>query len=390
MGAGLMARRMSNGDGTRPKYDESKKLWRIDLTISDDGENKSRRSLYGKSEAEVKEKRDNLKADIKNGCLASSEVDKMTLGVWLKEWLEVYKKGKISNNTYSSYDNAIRLWISDKLKAVTLKKLRHSLLQKFINSLNKEFSSGTCEIIRVVLHQSLNVAVKNKYILNNPANGLEVAVTIKKEVVPLSKEELNLLLANRKGTKQYLYYVLSVYTGARIGEVLGLSWDDIDLKNNIIHIRHSLSHNGQTMKWEIGTTKTGKGRDIPIMPILIDVIKHHKAEQSKIKLQAGLEYNKNNMVFCNQSGGYVNQASIRLALKNVIKSLGITRNITPHTLRHTFVSQMISAGINIKLISTMVGHANINITLDTYGHLMPGDTIKAMEALTKQMEDIAI
>jgi|GEM_PF-4323267 len=110
-----MARRQSNGDGTRPKYDESKKLWRIDLTIPD-GDTTKRRTLYGKSEAEVKEKRDKLKDEIKNGCIGTSQADKMTLGDWLDEWLEVYKNSHVANNTYTSYEICIRLWISQSLK----------------------------------------------------------------------------------------------------------------------------------------------------------------------------------------------------------------------------------------------------------------------------------
>ena len=385
-----MARRQSNGDGTRPKYDEKKKLWRIDLTISDDGENKSRRSLYGKSEAEVKLKRDKLKDELKNGCLVTSKIDKLTLGDWLNEWLNTYKRGKISDNTIASYEVCIRLRVSEMLKNTELKKIRHGALQKLINDLSKKYSGGTCSTVRVVLKQSLSVAVKNKYILHNPADGLEVPPKRKKEIIPLRKEELNLLLGDRKGTRHYLYYVLSVYSGARIGEVLGLSWNDIDMKKNIIHIKHSLKLNKLTNVYEVGTTKTGKCRDVPILPEVIAVLKWHKAKQAEEKLKIGKKYNVGNMVFCGYIGEYLAIDIIQREFNKVIKALNVNPEATPHILRHTFVSQMISAGVNIKLISDMVGHANINITLDTYGHLMPWDTRQAIEALSKYMQDIAL
>lgn len=343
-----MARRMSNGDGTRPKYDEKKKLWRIDITISDDDENKSRRSLYGKSEGEVKEKRDNLKDELKNGCLATSQVDKLTLGAWLDEWLEVYKKGKVANNTYTIYKNCIRLWINDDVKKIALKKLRHGTLQKMIN----DSENGICKSIRSVLHQSLQMAVKNKYILNNPANGLIIPLSNKKKVIPLTDEESSKLLADRKTKRNYLYYVLSVYTGARIGEILGLSWDDIDLKNNVIHIRHSLKYNRIIGKHEVGTTKTGASREVPILPKVVNAIKQHKSKQSVEKIKLGAGYNADNMVFCNAEGKYLQMDTVYKELKRVVSKLKIGTEVTPHTLRHTFVSQMISAGnASITLIS---------------------------------------
>lgn len=391
MGAGLMAKRMSSGDGTRPKYDEKTKLWCIKLTISDDGENKSRKSLYGKSEAEVKEKRDKVQDELKNGCLVTSQIDKLTLGVWLNEWLEVYKKGDVRNASYDLYENCIRLWASDNLKKTPIKKIRHNTLQKFINELAEKYSGQTCNIMRTVLQQSLEIAVKNKYIITNPADGLKVPPKGKKEVVPFTKDELKLLLADRKGTRHYLYYVLSAYSGARIGEVLGLSWNDIDLKKNIIHIRYSLNLNRSERKYELGPTKTGKCREIPILPEVVNVLKWHKAKQAGEKLKIGKGYNINGMVFCNDVGDYLKIATVRDEFRKIVALLAIGKSSTPHTLRHTFVSQMISAGIaNIKLISNMVGHANINITLDTYGHLMPNDTQEAFKALSNHMKNIVL
>jgi len=385
-----MAKRQSNGDGTRAKQTADGR-WRIDMTISDDGENKSRKSLYGKSEGEVIAKRDALKEELKNGCLVSSQADKMTLGPWLDEWLEVYKKGKKANNTYSAYSDSIRLRITDDLKKIPLKKIRHNTLQKFINELGEKYSSATCSIARAVLHQSLKVAVKNKYILTSPADGLIVPKIVDKEAVPLCDADVNLLLADRKNTRNYLYYVLSIYTGARIGEVLGLSWNDIDLKNNIIHIRHSLKYNRLTKKYELGLTKTEKSRDVPILPKLISTIKLHKVKQSEEKLSVGKDYNVNNMVFCDSSGEYVKMSSMQAELTRAADALKIGIGTTPHTLRHTFVSQMISAGnASITLISKIIGHANIGITLKTYSHLMPGDVQEAFKSLEKHMENIVI
>ncbi|EIW19496.1 MULTISPECIES: tyrosine-type recombinase/integrase [Pelosinus] len=385
----MAGKRLPNGYGTRPRQLKDRR-WRIDITITDDEGTSKRRSVYGLSEKEVIAKRDSLIEQAKNGCSVTSQADKLTLGKWIDEWLETYKKDKVSSGTYNLYSYCYKLWISDKLKDMPLKKIRHNLLQKFINESEKKYSGQTCGIIRVVLQQSLSMAVKNKYILNNPAEGLQVPPKGKKKVVPLIKDELKLLLSETKGTRNYLFYVLSVYSGARIGEVLGLSWADINFKKNTIHINHSLNYNSKLKKCELGPTKTGKPRDVPILPKLIDIIKQHKAEQAKEKLQIGKEYNKENMVFCDYNGLYLSPNNMRIQFNKVINQLGISKECTPHTLRHTFVSQMISAGNNIKLISEIVGHANINITMDTYGHLIPGDASKAIEALSKQMDDIAI
>lgn len=148
----------------------------------------------------------------------------------------------------------------------------HSILKPITAAISLASLYFNVPRVRVVLQQSLRIAVKNKYILTSPADGLEVPPKNKKEVIPLTKEELSILIADRKNTRNYLYYVLSVYTGARIGEVLGLSWDDIDLKNSIIHIRHSLKQNKITRKYEIGSAKTGKCREVPILPKVVNAI----------------------------------------------------------------------------------------------------------------------
>jgi len=254
-----------------------------------------------------------------------------------------------------------------------------------------------------VLQQSLKVAVKNKYILSSPATDLKVPTSENKKVIPLTDKELTKLLSDRKNTRNYLYYVLSVYTGARIGEVLGLSWDDIDLKNNIIHIRHSLKVSKNTNGDEIisatarktihvlGSTKTGKTRDVPLLPIVVNVIKQHKIKQIEEKLQIGQSYNSNNMVFCDVVGEYLKIKYMYDELKKAVKRLNIGTDVTPHTLRHTFVSQMISAGTtSIALISSIVGHTDIITTLKTYSHLMPNDMEEAFKALDKHMENIVI
>lgn len=225
-------------------------------------------------------------------------------------------------------------------------------------------------------------------ILYSPADSLEVPPKGQKDVTPLTKEELQLLLDDRKDSKDYLYYILSVYSGARIGEVLGLSWDDVDLENNIIHIRHSLGLNRVKKVYELGPTKTRKPREVPISSKLLEPMRKHKLQQSIIKLKRGNGYNSKNMIFCNPSGDYAQPNSIRLDFRKAIARIGI--EATPHTLRHTFVSQMISAGVDIKIISELVGHANINITYNTYGHLMPNDTTKAIKALENHMQDIVI
>lgn len=378
-----MAKRLPNGYGTMPKQMKNGR-WRIDVTIKTDT-GSVRKSVYGESQEEAIAKKDELKRQGESG--VDLLAGKMSLGLWLNKWLETYNKNK-RHNTVTVYEATIKNRIEESVKDMPIKKVRNNHLQAMMNRQAEKYSSKTCGLIRTVLKQALDKAVKNQYILTNPAEGIEIPKKTIKQVVPLQKQEVQALLNAVKDTRNYIYYVLSVFTGCRIGEVLGLSWRDIDFKKKIIHIRHSLTYNKNTKEYELGPTKTSETRDIPMLPDVENCLKSHKLIQSKEKLQFGEGFNNQNMVLCSNAGDFMPIATISNEFLRVVDKLGI--EASPHSLRHTFASLLISSGANIKLVSNMLGHADTIITLNTYAHLMPGDAEKAMEMVAVQMADIVL
>lgn len=378
-----MAARRENGAGTKPKQMENGR-WRIDISIKTDT-GSIRKTVYGDSQEEAIAKRDDLKRQAESGVDLSA--GKMTLGEWLNKWLETYNTNN-RHNTEAVYESTIKYRIEKSVKDMQLKQVRNSHLQAMMNRQAEKYSPKTCELIRTVLNQAFIKAVKNQYLLANPAAGLEIPKKNIRQVIPLEKEQMQLLLNTVKDSRNYIYYVLSIYTGCRIGEVLGLSWKDIDFRKKVIHVRHSLTYNTKEKKHEIGPTKTTETRELPLLPVVAKCLKSHKRKQSKEKLQFGEGFNTNDMVLCSSIGDFMSIGVMRNEFSKVMDKLGI--KASPHTLRHTFASQLISSGANIKLVSRMLGHASITITLNVYSNLLQDDKGKAMQALAERLADIVV
>lgn len=164
-----------------------------------------------------------------------------------------------------------------------------------------------------------------------------------------------------------------------------MSWGDVDLKNKIIHIRHSVKYDRENKKYIIGSTKTPKAvRDIPIGDSVIAELKRQKARLAGNKLKLGDAYQNNNLVFSAESGKILNLNCIDAQFRLVIRKSKIEHR-TFHDLRHTFASICISKKANIKALSEFLGHSNIGITYDVYGHLMPGDKEDIANTIEKHL-----
>lgn len=228
-----------------------------------------------------------------------------------------------------------------------------------------------------MLHEALEQAFKNGLIIKNYSEIVTLPKIIRKEMRVLSLDEQQKVLATARAERLGIGIVLDLFTGLRLGELLGLQWKDIDLKKGILTVRQTLNRlrNFDTnivnkTSIIIGDTKTLKSkRQIPLHDIMITELKKYKLMQKEEKLKAGLIYEDEGFFISNEIGKPIEPRTYQDLFYRIIKKAEIQNRPNFHALRHTFATRALEAGIPAKTVSEILGHSNISITLDLYSHV---------------------
>lgn len=318
----------------------------------------------------------------------------MTLKEWFEYWFEVYAKRTVKQSTAVSYHGYIYGHIVPQIGMYKLSELNTDIFQRFFNMQSDSgslrgggLSPKTLSNISRMIHKSLNKAVELELINKNYVEFIELPKQETPEMRVLTVCEQELLMNELKRTDEKLAFgvYLSLALGIRLGEVLGLRWSDIDLKNGIVHIRRTVNRlpviDG-SVKTElvVGTPKSKKSvRDIPINDELCKEIISYNAKANN------LAYN-DNYLLRSSIGGPAEPKTLQDTFKRILKDAGIA-DANFHSLRHTFATRAIEKGVDVKTLSVILGHSSVNFTLDRYAHVLDKQKRETMELL---LEGIAL
>ena len=310
---------------------------------------------------------------------------KMTVGQWMDTWAADYLGGA-KPATVTIYKNNIKNHIKPALGAVALSDLRPHMVQTFINGL--EMSPASVRLAYKVLHMALEKAVKLEYLPKNPTAGSELPKLEQKEIHPLDDQQVALLLKTAKGGDMEYLITVALFTGCRLSELLGLTWDAVDFKQGTITINKQLArpeHRGAT---PFLSPKNGKTRTITPASSVMTALKNQKRRQMKQQLKVGpLWDNQYHMVFTTEIGEPLDQWKAEKGFSAVLDAAGLV-GVRFHDLRHTYAVNAIRAGDDIKTIQGNLGHASAAFTLDRYGHFterMKQDSAARMEGFMKSV-----
>lgn len=324
------------------------------------------------------------------------EPENMKLGEFLLMWLEDECEPNLAPRSYERYEEIMKKHIIPAMGGIPLQKLKPMHVQTYQS---KKLKSGRIDgkpgglsnkSVRMHMHllsQALKYAVGLQILKNNPCQHVKAPKVKKPKVNYLEEKEVNKLLKHIKQNGKnwdYIFFSLAVHTGMRRGELLGLSWDDIDFKNSKIYIRDTLQRirgKGLLLK-EYPKTESSR-RSIDISDKLVKLIKKHKKKQSEERLKYDGEYQDNNMVFGNKNGSYVNPGSMTRRFNRYLEAAKV-KKIRFHDLRHTHASLLLKAGEQPKVVQERLGHITIVTTQDLYSHLFPSMQKEA----AKKMENI--
>ena len=367
-----MARgRAANGSGMQPRQRKDG-LWEVRYTAgTDPGTGKPiRKSLYGKTSAEVAEKLRAVTASVDAGTYL--EPQRMPLGDWLEIWLNEYC-GAIKAGTLKAYTDNVKNHIKPGLGAVRLCELQPHDVQRFVNGLqrgSKPLSSKTVKNIHGVLCKALSEAVRIKYIASNPASGCILPKVIREEIHPFEAEEIGAFMDAIKGNPSEALFFVALNTGMRLSEILGLRWNRVDFKKGMIKVdAQLLVKRGKDTARELGLPKNSKPRSFKPAPAVIDLLRSVERQQKEWRLKTGPAWcNDLGLVFTNEIGQEIPHATVEHRFSRVLESAGIEAHRF-HDLRHTFTVESLRAGVDVKTVSEMLGHSSVSFTLDVYGHV---------------------
>lgn len=364
------AKKNAPGAGTIRKRSDGR--WEGRYTVGFDpvtGKQKQK-SIYGKTQKEVRERLTEIITQLDNNTYL--EPTKDTVGDWLETWLEIYVQYSVKPYTLGTYQSNCRNYLDPAFGKVRLSALTALQIQKFYNSLivDRKLSPKTVRNIHGVLHQALNRAVKLGMIRSNPTEMCDLPRARRKEIKPMEQAQITDFLRVIEGDKFELLYQVTLFTGMRQGEVLGLTWDCVDFDHNTLFVNKQL---GKTKKvggqYALVPTKNSRSRVITVAPTVMYFLREQKKRQIQARLLVGPEWNNPwDLVFTNEFGGYLTHMTVYKRFKQAVIAIGLDEERF-HDLRHSYAVAAIESGDDIKTVQTNLGHATASFTLDVYGHV---------------------
>jgi len=297
----------------------------------------------------------------------------MSLAEYAERWLSV-ASSSLKHRSVISYEGTLKRHIVPILGRSKLRKLHRMQIKDFlILKLGSGLARRTVGLIHATLRAMLSAAVDDGVLVANPANklgrNLRLGVpkaTVQEEVKAFTRGQLQLFLetARRSTPRLYPLFLLLARAGLRLGEGLGLQWDDLDFKNKEIRVARSL------WRGRIETPKSGHGRTVDMSVQLAATLKALRPQRAAEALKQGWSGLPPWLV-CTLAGLSPHHSWVQASFKAVLKAAALPQHFSPHCLRHTFASLLLQQGESPVYVQRQLGHASIQLTVDTYGRWLP-------------------
>src|ERR671911_1097985 len=370
----------ANGDGdVFPRKNKAGKITSYQgAYVGPDGK---RRYISGKTKEEARRALREARANTDQGLLF--DADNLKVGECLDRWLADSVSDTVRATTFERYEQITRIHLMPTLGRVKLKALTPAHVRSlYRDKLEEGSSSRTVRYIHTTLHKALKQAVMDDLIPRNATEAVKPPQQSREEMHPLTPEQAKLLLeiAHEAMDRLEALYVLAIHTGLRQGELIGLKWDDVDLEDGALQVRRTLTitKNGPLFT---SPKTTGSRRSVKLTSNAIEALKHHLERQLGEIDRVGSLWSENGLIFASEIGEPLNRHNLtRSSFKPLLKRAGLPR-IRFHDLRHTCATLLLTRNVNPKIVSEMLGHATIAITLDTYSHVLPNMRDQAAQAM---------
>ena len=313
-----------------------------------------------------------------------------TLNEYLDRWLETAVKPKVRPKTWMGYRSLLHNHIRPALGARPLAKIKPlEVQQAFQDMIDRGLSARTIEYTRMVLRQAFKQAIQWRLLTFNPCDGVQIPRRQRREMQALSPEQARRFLVVARGTRYGMLFELAITTGLRPSEYLALKWEDIDFERGTLSVVRSLdAMPGGGYRLEETKTRNSR-RVVKLLPGVLRALLEHRQAQQRLREEAGERWNEQGFVFTNAEGGPLDGHNLSSRhLRRILKEAGLPQ-IRLYDLRHTAATLALSAGVPVKVVSEMLGHSSVALTLDVYSHVLPHmqeDAARRMAALLEDSE----
>jgi len=315
--------------------------------------------------------------------------DPQIFGAFVEHWLREYGPRKCSPKTLERY-RQLAGYLTAHLGGIRLQDLTALMLERVFNALRdaggrhpktkkpRPLSPMTIHHIAAVANVVLGKAVKLKIFKSNPMQGVELPAVPRREARSLDGEKMAWYLDAARAHGLYELFMFAAGTGCRRGELLALTWADVDLVNGATRIGRSLEQTSAGLR--VKSTKTERTRTISLPASLVELLKFHRECQEHDRALFGQDYRSDlDLVFCGPAGDYLKPDSVSSMASRVARECGLGRGVSLHTLRHSHASQLLSSGVSLPTVSKRLGHTDVHTTASIYSHALPKDDLKAAE-----------
>jgi len=360
--------------------------WRIVLELpkGPDGKRRQKYVTVRGSKADAHRKLRELHHQQDNGISIDSE--KLSVAQFLDQWLRDYAIPNTSLKTARDYDGVLQRYVRPMVGNIRLDKLTPSHIQAIQASiLEKGLSARTAQLTHRVLSMALKHAVRWGLLSRNVCNAVDPPRIRQKEMRVLDAAGVQRFLESTRQSPYGPIFYLAIYSGMRRGELVGIQWQDIDLRRRTLAINRTVSRiTNQGLV--IGKPKTAHSlRVISLPQSAVTLLAGLRAKKREYLERVGLDWDDSAFVFCHANGGPMCPDTLGHAFQKALKRAGLP-HLRFHDLRHTHATLMLKEGVNPKIVSERLGHASIHITLQIYGHVMPGMQEAAVDVFESTLD----
>lgn len=370
-----MARR-ARGEGSvykveRIRKDGSKKIfWRAEITLANADRHHTRKYKFfdAPTQGEAIAKRDLWK--LENFASAFVQPTERTVKTYLTSWFA--SKRNLKDSTVAVSEVYLNSYIFPYIGGIKLQELKSEQLNDMFNALQRTggkkktgLASATLRKVHFMLFSALEKAVEDEILVKNPLHKLEIPKAVKAKIKPLNADEIKLIFSDAKTDPLFPAVALAISTGIRRGELLALTWDDVNLNEGVISINKQLIPiKGGTATTSLKTERSNRPVGIPQK--VIEILKQEKAKQESSER----EYNENKVI-CQENGKHYHPRNFQKRFDKFLDELGIEKRRV-HDMRHTFATHLLSNGSYVNEVQNALGHTDAKTTLSVYGHILPG------------------
>ena len=373
-----VAGRKSRGHGEGTIYRRADGLWVAQLRLPT-GE---RRTLYSSKKSVVQAKLNALRRAAEDGTLAANQA-RIRVDQYLDQWLEA-SKASVRPSTFVAHELNVRR-LKTAFGRAQLSALTPAMIQTAYAHLSGQgLAPRTVLQTHTTLHRALQQAVRWGILVRNPASVVDRPRPNRIEMSTLTLEELLRLFETARGGRMYALFVLLGTSGMRVGEALGLKWEDVDLEGARLHVRRALQRQTGAGLVFVEPKTARSRRTVHLTAVAVQALRQHHGYTELMRAVAGDQWRESGLVFTSTVGGGMEAGVVNDNLKRLLVKAGLPK-IRVHDLRHTVATILLQGGAHPKLVQDLLGHSTVTLTLDTYSHVTPALHLEATQRLDAAM-----